>query len=66
MIYISTSCVKNTKIKDSVQELAENDFQNITDWMINQFNSNGIEILNIFHCPHSPNSNCNCRSLKRD
>ena len=29
MIYISTSCVKNTKIKDSVQELAENDFQNI-------------------------------------
>ncbi len=29
MIYISTSCVKNTKIKDSVKELAENDFQNI-------------------------------------
>ena len=29
MIYISTSCVKNTKIKDSVQELAENYFQNI-------------------------------------
>ena len=29
MIYISTSCVKHTKIKNSVQELAENDFQNI-------------------------------------
>jgi len=29
MIYISTSCVKNTKIKDSVQELAKNNFQNI-------------------------------------
>jgi D-glycero-D-manno-heptose 1,7-bisphosphate phosphatase len=43
---------------------SENDFQNITDWMINQFNSNGIEILNIFHCPHSPNSNCNCRKPK--
>ena len=29
MIYISTSCVKHKKIKDSVQELAENGFQNI-------------------------------------
>ena len=29
MIYISTSCVKHSKIKDSVQELAENGFQNI-------------------------------------
>lgn len=29
MIYVSSSCVKHTKIRDSVQELAENDFQNI-------------------------------------
>ena len=29
MIYISTSCVKHKKIKDSVQELAKNGFQNI-------------------------------------
>ena len=29
MIFISTSCVKNNKIRDSVQELAENGFQNI-------------------------------------
>jgi endonuclease IV len=29
MIYISTSCVKHNKIKDSVEELAENGFQNI-------------------------------------
>jgi len=29
MIYISTSCVKNTKIKDSVEELATNGFKNI-------------------------------------
>jgi len=43
---------------------SENDFQNITDWMINQFNKNGIEILNIFYCPHSPNSDCNCRKPK--
>jgi endonuclease IV len=29
MIYVSSSCVKHTKIRDSVQELAENNFQNI-------------------------------------
>ena len=29
MIFISTSCIKNNKIRDSVQELAENGFQNI-------------------------------------
>ncbi len=29
MIYVSSSCVKHAKIRDSVQELAENGFQNI-------------------------------------
>ena len=29
MIYVSSACVKNTKIRDSVKELAENGFQNI-------------------------------------
>jgi endonuclease IV len=29
MIYVSSSCVNNIKIRDSVQELAENNFQNI-------------------------------------
>jgi endonuclease IV len=29
MIYISTSCIKNIKIKDSVEELANNGFKNI-------------------------------------
>lgn len=29
MIYISSSCIKNDKIKDSVQELAQSGFQNI-------------------------------------
>ena len=39
----------------------ENDFQIITNWMINQFKKNDINILDVFHCPHMPNSNCNCR-----
>ena len=29
MIFVSSSCVKNIKIKDSVEELALNGFQNI-------------------------------------
>ncbi len=29
MIYVSSSCIRHKKIKDSVKELAENGFQNI-------------------------------------
>jgi D-glycero-D-manno-heptose 1,7-bisphosphate phosphatase len=39
----------------------ENDFEIITKWMISQFNKNGIDILDIFHCSHLPDSNCKCR-----
>jgi len=39
----------------------EYDFEVITKWMINQFKKNQIDILDIFHCPHSPESKCNCR-----
>ena len=39
----------------------ENDFQIITNWMIAQFKKNDINIFDVFHCPHSPDSNCNCR-----
>ena len=40
---------------------SESDYQKLTLWMINQFNKSNIEILDIFHCPHGPDSNCNCR-----
>jgi D-glycero-D-manno-heptose 1,7-bisphosphate phosphatase len=39
----------------------EQDFQNINNWMIGQFKKNAINILDVFHCPHLPDSNCNCR-----
>ena len=42
----------------------ENDFQIITNWMISKFKKNDINILDIFHCPHLPESNCNCRKPK--
>ena len=42
----------------------ENDYQKLTEWMLDQFNDNGINILDIFYCPHSPESTCNCRKPK--
>ena len=43
---------------------SENDFQTITNWMLAQFKKNDINILDVFHCPHLPDSHCNCRKPK--
>ena len=43
---------------------SENDYQTVTKWMLRQFEDNGIEILNVFHCPHGPDSTCDCRKPK--
>ena len=37
------------------------DFEILTQWMIKQFKLKQIDILDIFHCPHSPNDKCKCR-----
>jgi D-glycero-D-manno-heptose 1,7-bisphosphate phosphatase len=29
--------------------------------MKNEFKKHGINILNVYFCPHSPDENCNCR-----
>jgi len=42
----------------------ESDYQTLTKWMLRQFENNGIEILNVFHCPHGPKSTCECRKPK--
>ena len=42
----------------------ENDYLKLTEWMLGQFNDNGINILDTFYCPHSPESTCNCRKPK--
>ena len=39
----------------------ERDFQIITNWMLAEFKKKDIKILDVFHCPHLPDSNCNCR-----
>lgn len=40
------------------------DFKELTNWMKKQFEENGIDILNVYFCPHSPDENCNCRKPK--
>ena len=42
----------------------ENDYHNLSNWMLKQFQKRSIEILDIFHCPHGPESDCNCRKPK--
>ena len=43
---------------------SERDYQILNTWMLAQFKKNNIIIFDIFHCPHLPNSNCNCRKPK--
>ena len=42
----------------------EKDYQKLTQWMLSKFNEKNIEILDIFHCPHGPDSTCFCRKPK--
>ena len=42
----------------------ESDFLKLTEWMLQKFKNNNINILDIFHCPHGPKSNCSCRKPK--
>jgi D-glycero-D-manno-heptose 1,7-bisphosphate phosphatase len=42
----------------------EIDYQKLTKWMLNQFNDNNIDILDVIHCPHLPSDFCNCRKPK--
>jgi len=42
----------------------ESDYTKLTKWMVAKFKKNLIDILDVFHCPHGPNSNCDCRKPK--
>ena len=41
-----------------------NDFMDLTSWMVSHFAKHNINILDVFHCPHSPKSYCSCRKPK--
>jgi D-glycero-D-manno-heptose 1,7-bisphosphate phosphatase len=45
---------------------SENDFQKLTEWMLDQFTAKGIKISKVYHCPHHPDftGECDCRKPK--
>jgi len=45
---------------------SEMDFSNLTFWMIREFAKRGIEIDQVYHCPHHPDisGECECRKPK--
>ena len=43
---------------------SEKDFKILSNWMLAEFKKNNIDILDIFYCPHLPESNCDCRKPK--
>ena len=43
---------------------SERDYQKLTIWLLTKFYEQNISILDIFHCPHAPRSQCNCRKPK--
>lgn len=40
---------------------SENDFAILSEFMLGEFTKNGIKIERIYHCPHAPDANCECR-----
>jgi len=42
----------------------KDDFDKLTRWMIEKFNLENINILQVEFCPHGPNDNCSCRKPK--
>ncbi len=42
----------------------QEEFEELTAWMLESFTCRGIKITKVYHCPHSPEANCNCRKPK--
>ncbi len=43
---------------------SQDDFKTVTEWLLKQFKDQEIDILDVFFCPHGPESNCDCRKPK--
>ena len=43
---------------------SESDFINVNNWMLEEMKKESITILDVFFCPHGPDSTCNCRKPK--
>lgn len=40
------------------------DFKTLTNFMLDEFRKQGINILKVYFCPHAPEVNCECRKPK--
>ncbi len=43
---------------------SEDDFQKLTTYMLSCFEKEGAKIAAVYHCPHTPEANCECRKPK--
>ena len=43
----------------------EDDYQTLTQWMLDRFQSADIAISGVYHCPHTPQAQCQCRKPNR-
>ena len=45
---------------------SDNDFDKLTKWMIREFKKSGVDIKDVFYCPHHPeiSGECDCRKPK--
>ncbi len=43
---------------------SEDDFNKLTLWMLDEFEKRDIKIEKVYHCPHLPKDNCECRKPK--
>ncbi len=40
---------------------SEDDFSELSSWMLDELTRKGIKITKIYHCPHKPDDACRCR-----
>ena len=40
------------------------EYERLTRYMLEEFAKRGIEITAVYHCPHHPDENCDCRKPK--
>ncbi len=40
------------------------DYENFNNYMLNELSKEGIEICNVYYCPHTEEDNCECRKPK--
>lgn len=43
---------------------SEQDFENLTSWMLGELENQGISVLKVYHCPHDQKAQCECRKPK--